>query len=534
MSLLEITELSLETGSADARRVLVDELSLSVDAGRTTVVVGESGSGKSLTALSVVRLLPEAVRMTKGRVRLADTLLSALPLREMERVRGARVGFVFQEPQSALNPVMRIGEQIAEVLRRHRGLGGRVLRDRVVELLNSVGLPDPGRQVMAYPHQLSGGMKQRVMIAIALAGEPELLLADEPTTALDVSTQAQILSLLRQVQAERGMGMLFITHDLAVARQMADSLVVMQGGQVLEHGDAAAIFANPDATYTRSLLAASPRLELGRGPAPPALDAPVILEVEDLTVRYAKPWRIFARYHRNPPAVANASLQVRAGETLAVVGESGSGKTTLGRGILRLLAVDRGSVSFLGRDFLALSPAQLRAARRDLQVIFQDPYASMNPRFTVQAVIEEGLRAQGLLTEPGARAACVARLLQQVGLEPASAARYPHEFSGGQRQRISIARALALSPRLIVCDEPTSALDVSVQTQVLALLKELQVELSLAYLFITHNLAVVAEIAHRVAVMQGGRIVESGPMEQVLFAPRHPYTRALLAAVPRL
>lgn len=534
MNLLQITGLSVVTGSGTTRRVLVDDVSLAVQAGRTTVVVGESGSGKSLTALSVVRLLPEAVRLEKGSVRLADSLLTALPLREMERVRGARVGFVFQEPQSALNPVMRVGDQIGEVLRRHCGLAGRSLRERVQELLASVGLPEPERQSMSYPHQLSGGMKQRVMIAIALAGEPELLLADEPTTALDVSTQAQILALLRQVQAERGMGMLFITHDLAVARQMADSLVVMQGGRVVEQGSAAAIFSGPEAPYTRSLLAASPRLEPGRGPAPPAAEAPLILDVDSLTVRYPKPWQIFKRRRAELPAVADASLQIKAGETLAIVGESGSGKTTLGRGILRLLTVERGSVSFLGRDFLALPPAELRAARRDLQVIFQDPYASMNPRLTVQAVIEEGLRAQGLLTEPGARAARVERLLQQVGLEPASAARHPHEFSGGQRQRISIARALAVSPRLIVCDEPTSALDVSVQTQVLALLKELQDELSLAYLFITHNLAVVAEIAHRVAVMQGGRIVESGPMEEVLFAPRHPYTRMLLAAVPRL
>ena len=534
MSLLEISGLSLVTGAGETRRTLVDDLSLSVEAGRTTVVVGESGSGKSLTALAAVRLLPEAVRLEKGRIRLAETPLCEVPLREMEHIRGARIGFVFQEPQSALNPVMRVGEQIGEVLRRHRGLAGRALRERVEALLVSVGLLEPARQVMAYPHQLSGGMKQRVMIAIALAGEPELLLADEPTTALDVSTQAQILSLLRQVQRERGMGMLFITHDLAVARQMADSLVVMQNGQVLESGDATTVFAQPATRYTRALLDASPKLEPGRGPAPTRLDAPSILEVDDLTIRYGKPWRIFSRRRAEPAAVTNASLQVRSGETLAVVGESGSGKTTLGRGILRLLPVESGRVSFLGRDFLALTQAELRAARRDLQVVFQDPYASMNPRLTVQAVVEEGLRAQGLLTAPGARAARVAELLQQVGLDPASAGRHPHEFSGGQRQRISIARALAVSPRLIVCDEPTSALDVSVQTQVLALLKALQTELSLGYLFITHNLAVVAEIAHRVVVMQGGRVVESGSMEEVLFAPRHPYTRTLLAAVPRL
>ena len=534
MSLLAINDLTLETGPAHAPRTLVEALTLRVEAGKTTVVVGESGSGKSLSALSVVQLLPAGVRRRGGTVHLGDDELTQLSESAMDHVRGARIGFVFQEPQSSLNPVMRAGDQVAEVLQRHRGMRGQRLQRRVHELLEAVGLSAPARRAREYPHQLSGGMKQRVMLAIALAGEPELLLADEPTTALDVSTQAQILALLRTVQRERGMGMLFITHDLAVARQMADHLVVMQNGRVVEQGAAESVLAAPTSPYTRALLDACPRLQEGRGPAPLAADAPVILSVHGMTLRHTPAARWFGARRADAPTVVDASLEVRAGETLAVVGESGSGKTTLGRGILRLLAAEQGRVSFLGRDLLALAPRALRAARRELQVVFQDPYAAMNPRLTVQAIVEEGLLAQGLMPDATLRARRVAELLGQVGLEPAAASRYPHEFSGGQRQRISIARALAVSPRLIVCDEPTSALDVSVQSQVLALLRKLQIDHGLAYLFITHNLAVVAEMAHRVVVMSGGRLVETGPMEEVLFAPREPYTRALLAAVPRL
>lgn len=533
MSLLEIRELCIDVGAEQRTRV-VDTVSLNVEAGRTTVLVGESGSGKSMTALAVVRLLPNAARITGGEIRFAGQNLLKWPEARMCDVRGARIGFVFQEPQTSLNPVMRIGDQVGEVLTRHRGMRGRARDARIVELLEAVEIADATRRMREYPHQFSGGMKQRVMVAIALAGEPDLLLADEPTTALDVSTQAQILELLRREQQRRGMGMLFITHDLAVAHQVGDELVVMRHGAVVEQGAKATIFARPTADYTRHLFAVSPRLAPDDAPTPLAVDAPALLNVRQLSVEFTRRTGLLRRAGGRITAVNDVDLDIRIGETLAVVGESGSGKTTLGRGVLRLVPVSGGRVEFAGDDLLLLAPSALRRARRELQVVFQDPYASMNPRMTVREIIEEGMIAQGIGLDAADRRTRVTQLLQQVGLDAGAMSRHPHEFSGGQRQRISIARALAVEPRLIVCDEPTSALDVSVQAQILALLRGLQSRLGLSYLFITHNLGVVSQLAHRVAVMHRGRIVETGPTGKVLFAPEHPYTKHLLAAVPRL
>lgn len=534
MALLEISKLRLLAHTQGRTIPVVEDLDLELPRGETTVLVGESGSGKSLTALAIVRLLPAAIALAAGSIKLEGRELLRLSEREMNSVRGARIGYVFQEPQAALNPVMRVGRQIGEVLVRHRGLRGRQLRERVVELLAAVGIPEPHSRADDYPHQFSGGMKQRVMIAIALAAEPDLLIADEPTTALDVSTQAQILDLLQAAQRERGMAMLFITHDLAVAHRMADNLVVMKEGRVVEQGGREAIFSAPAHYYTRHLFAVSPRLSPTALPVPPMTVGDPLLSVHDLNVRFPLRGSRWWMRKREFAAVMDANLEVHAGETVAVVGESGSGKTTLGRTLLRLQRAESGRVVFLGQDLFAMPAESLRRARRELQVVFQDPFASMNPRMTVQQIIEEGLVAQNLLPEPGARRGRVARLLEKVGLDPAWHARFPHEFSGGQRQRISIARALAVEPRLIICDEPTSALDVSVQAQILALLRSLQDENGLAYLFITHNLGVVAQLAHRVLVMHQGRIVESGSAREVLFDPRQDYTRALIAAVPSL
>ncbi len=531
--MLEVEDLRVEFGPAGAPVAAVDGVGFAIERGETLVLVGESGSGKSLTALALTRLLPPAARLARGCVRLDGRDLFVLPERRMSEIRGRRIGFVFQEPQVALNPVMRIGEQIGEVLRRHLGLRGAALRRRIVESLDAVGIAEPERRAREYPHQYSGGMKQRAMIAIALAGEPDLLIADEPTTALDVTLQAQILDLLKAEQRRRGMAMLFITHDFGVAWQVADRIAVLRAGRLVEEAPRDDFYRAPRHPYTRALFAALPRLER-RAVVAPAPAATPLLEVSGLSVRFPIRRGVFRRTVGHVGAVEDVSLRLEAGETLAVVGESGSGKTTMGRAILRLLPLAGGSVRFRGEDLAALSPAQLRERRRHLQIVFQDSYAAMNPRMLVGDVIEEGMIAQGLGGSRAAREARVAELLAQVGLEPAHARRYPHEFSGGQRQRICIARALAVDPALIVCDEPTSALDVSVQAQILDLLRELQQRLGLAYLFITHNLGVVAQLAHRVAVMRGGRIVEQGPVDEVLFAPRHPYTSELLAAVPRI
>jgi len=531
--LLEIEGLRVEFGPPEAPTLAINDLSLRIERGETLVLVGESGSGKSLTALAVTRLLPVAARVGGGRVLLDGIDLFALPAAAMSSVRGRRIGFVFQEPQVALNPVMRIGDQIGEVMRRHRGLRGAALKAQVVEALRAVGIPDPARRSREYPHQYSGGMKQRAMIAIALAGEPDLLIADEPTTALDVTLQAQILDLLKAEQRRRGMGMLFITHDFGVAWQVADRVAVLKAGRLVESAPREVFYRAPQHAYSKALFAALPKLER-RAPTSVPRAATPLLEVRDLRIEFPIRKGVFRRVVDRVRAVDGVSLSLAEGETLAVVGESGSGKTTMGRGILRLLPLAGGSVRFRGEDLAQLSAAELRRRRRHLQIVFQDSYSAMNPRMLVGDIVAEGMVAQGLGGTRAARATRVGELLTQVGLEPRHATRYPHEFSGGQRQRICIARALAVEPRLIVCDEPTSALDVSVQAQILDLLRDLQQRLDLSFLFITHNLGVVAQLAQRVAVMHQGRIVEQGPVEQVLFAPAHDYTRQLLAAVPRI
>jgi peptide/nickel transport system ATP-binding protein len=532
-TLLKVEELRVEFGPSAAPVAAVDGLGFEIARGETLVLVGESGSGKSLTALAVTRLLPAAARIAGGRVTLGGLDLFGLPARRLCEVRGKRIGFVFQEPQVALNPVMRVGDQIAEVLREHLGLRGRALRKRVVESLEAVGIPEPERRARDYPHQFSGGMKQRAMIAIALAGEPELLIADEPTTALDVTLQAQILALLKAEQQRRSMGMLFITHDFGVAWQVADRVAVLQAGRLVESASRDEFYRAPSHAYSRALFAALPRLER-RAVVPPAGSGTPLLEVENLRVHFPIRRGVLRRTVDYVRAVDGVSFTLAAGETLAIVGESGSGKTTMGRAILRLLPLAGGTVRFRGEDLARLSPAELRRRRRHLQIVFQDSYAAMNPRMLVGDIIQEGMRAQGIGDTRQARETRVAGLLQQVGLDAAHARRYPHEFSGGQRQRICIARALAVEPALIVCDEPTSALDVSVQAQILDLLRDLQQRLGLAFLFITHNLGVVAQLAHRVAVMHHGVVVESGPVGDVLFAPRHPYTQQLVAAVPAI
>ncbi len=535
-ALLEVRDLAVHFGAVEDPVRAVDGVSFEVGAGETVVLVGESGSGKSLTALAIARLLPPAARVTGGAVHLGGENLFRLPEHRMRDIRGAAVGMIFQEPQSSLNPVMTIGAQIGETLMRHKGLRGAALERRVVELLEAVGIDEAERRMTEYPHQFSGGMKQRVMTAIALSGDPGLLIADEPTTALDVTIQAQVLDLIRAIQRERNMGILFITHDLAVAHRVADRVVVMKEGRIVESGTRDAFYSAPQHAYSKQLFAALPswekRVQEGNAPDTGARDT--ILTVRDLKVWFPIRRGVFRRTVGYVKAVDGVDLAVEQGRTLAVVGESGSGKTTMGKGILQLLDEADGHVEYQGQDLAALDAATLRRYRSDLQVIFQDPYSSMNPRMMVGDIIKEGMLAQGIGADRAARDRRVAELLDQVGLEQAHALRYPHEFSGGQRQRICIARALAVDPRLIVCDEPTSALDVSVQAQILDLLRDLQQRLGLTYLFVTHNIGVVAYLAHRVAVMYQGRIVEHGDVEQVLHRPQHEYTRRLLAAVPTI
>ncbi|MBT8447869.1 MAG: ABC transporter ATP-binding protein [Gammaproteobacteria bacterium] len=531
-ALLEIDGLRVEFG----HKPVVDDVSLRLEGGRTLALVGESGSGKSITALSAMRLLPFAARISQGAIRLDGNDLLKLPETAMQAMRGGRIGMIFQEPQSSLNPVMRIGDQIAETLRAHTGLGRDAVRDRVIELLEAVGISDAVRRYRDYPHQFSGGMKQRVMIAIAIAAEPDVLVADEPTTALDVTTQAQVLGLLRQLQRERGMSMLFITHDLAVAQKMADQVAVMRNGRVVEQGAAGSFFAAPGHEYSRSLFSALPTPEKRQrdGIDKVDSDAEMVLEVRDLKVHFPIRRGVFRKVVGQVRAVDGVSVAIRKGHTVAVVGESGSGKTTMGKGLLQLVTPTAGAVMHDDEDLASLSERELRARRSLLQIVFQDPFSSMNPRMMITDIIQEGMIAQGIGSSRIDREQRVDELLGQVGLLSAHKYRYPHEFSGGQRQRICIARALAVEPELIVCDEPTSALDVSVQAQILALLRELQVELGIAYLFITHNVAVVEYLAHEVIVMRDGRVVEQGSVDAVLRNPSEAYTRELLAAVPRL
>ncbi|MDN5836547.1 MAG: ABC transporter ATP-binding protein [Nitrosospira sp.] len=632
--LLQIDNLEtiLHTGAAPVRAV--DGLSLQILQGETFALLGESGCGKSMTALSVMRLLPEAGEIVAGSIRIGEEDLLLLPEAAMRNVRGKRISMIFQEPMLSLNPVMTVAEQIGEVLRRHFNLRGAAAQKRILEILNQVGIPDASRRMKEYPFQFSGGMKQRVMIAMALAGEPELLIADEPTTALDVTIQAQVLDLMRDLQQRDGMAILLITHDLAVAAEMADRVAVMYAGEIVETATREAFFRSPAHPYSQKLFASLPgkarrrqglplaaisgnvpplsrefvacrfadrcdhvwelcrevapgwsevtgshrvrchlfnedsrprAQEPGRGsqgpesgvqglegsdgsdlPAAPDRESGFagssLLSVTDLKVHFPIRKGLVKRVVGHVKAVDGVSLTIRQGTTLALVGESGCGKTTVGKGILQLIPPTAGSVRYNGIELAGLERDRLRQMRAEFQLIFQDPYSSLNPRMRIVDIIEEGMNALKVESDgkashaehpsPVPKGSRVDALLESVGLPPEVKWRYPHEFSGGQRQRIAIARALAVNPRLIVCDEPTSALDVSVQAQILNLLKALQSTLGLAYLFITHNISVVEYIADEVAVMYLGRIVEQGSVDEVLGSPRHPYTQALLSAVP--
>jgi microcin C transport system ATP-binding protein len=494
-----------------------------VGKGETVALVGESGSGKSVTALSTVGLLPDSASVT-GSVRYLGREMVGASENDLRRVRGNDISFIFQEPMTSLNPLHTIERQIGESLGLHQGLTGTASRARILDLLTKVGIRNPESRLDAYPHQLSGGQRQRVMIAMALANGPELLIADEPTTALDVTIQAQILELLAELKRSESLSLLFITHDLGIVRRIADRVCVMQGGAIIEQGPTADIFANPQHPYTRKLLAAEPK---GR-PDPVPEGATEIARTENLRVWFPIHQGFLRRVTGHVKAVNAASLSVRAGETLGIVGESGSGKTTLALAMLRLIGSE-GRISIRGRDISTLSGAALRPYRRDMQIVFQDPYGSLSPRMTAAEIIAEGLGVHGL--EPGRnRADMVAEIMTEVGLDPAMAARYPHEFSGGQKQRIAIARAMILRPKLVMLDEPTSALDMTVQVQIVDLLRELQRKHGLAYIFISHDLRVVRALSHKVMVMKDGDVVEQGDSAAIFDAPQTEYTRALMAA----
>ncbi|GAB6067313.1 dipeptide ABC transporter ATP-binding protein [Methylothermus subterraneus] len=516
----------------ERRFTAVDKVSFTIRRGETFALVGESGSGKSITALSVMRLLPPNARIVAGAVKLDGEDLLRLPEMRMNHLRGKRIAMIFQDPMTSLNPVRTVGDQIGEVLALHFGLNRKTIRQRCLELLRQVGLSDLEQKLGSFPHQLSGGQRQRVMIAIALAGEPDLLIADEPTTALDVTLQAQILELLGKLQRQRAMALWLITHDLGLVADFADVAAVMQNGRIVEvcQRRDASLFAYPTHPYTRQLLAARPRLDrcLARPPAP-AKPTPPLLQVRNFKVWYPIRRGLLQRVRAYVKAVDDVSFTLSQGETLAIVGESGCGKTTLGKGLLRLIPPTAGRVYLDGRELEEL-PTKQRC--RAMQIVFQDPFSAMNPRMLVGEILAEGLKSLRPDIPPSKRIERIERLLEDVGLPAESRLRYPHEFSGGQRQRICIARALAVEPKLIVCDEPTSSLDVSVQQQILKLLKDLQHKTGVSYLFISHDLAVVAEIADQVAVMHQGKIVEMGRTEQILFSPQHPYTQRLLAALP--
>ena len=503
------------------------EFSFTLDRGETLALVGESGSGKSVTALSILQLLPYPLAMhgAQSSIRFAgEELIGATP-DALRQVRGDRIAMIFQEPMTSLNPLHTIERQIGEILLVHRRMSARAAGERILELLRMVQLPNAEGRLGAYPHQLSGGQRQRVMIAMAIANEPDILIADEPTTALDVTIQANILALLRDLRDRLGMALLLITHDLTIVRKMAERVCVMTEGEIVEAGPAAAIFDRPRHPYTKRLLAAEPK---GRA-APADPSAPLLIEAEATRVWFPIRAGVLRRVRGYVKAVDGVSLEVRAGATLGVVGESGSGKTTLGLALLRLIA-SQGRIRFAGRDISRLSERRIRPLRREMQIVFQDPYSSLSPRLSVAQIVEEGLRVHSLAANLAERRRLIETALAEVGLDPRIADRYPHEFSGGQRQRIAIARALVLKPRLVVLDEPTSALDMSVQAQIVELLRELQSRRGLAYLFISHDLRVIRALAHEILVMKDGRIVESGSTERIMTAPEHPYTRALMAA----
>ncbi|MGU3401410.1 ABC transporter ATP-binding protein [Brucellaceae bacterium D45D] len=543
---LSVEKLTTSFKTAEGWRAVIRDIDFQVHAGETVAIVGESGSGKSVTALSAMRLLPAGKSRSEGRILLDGRDLLKVSEAEMRAVRGGSIGMIFQEPMTSLNPVFTIGNQLAEALVLHQKMSWKQAEAEALKLMERVRIPAAKTRLHEYPHKFSGGMRQRVMIAMALACKPRLLIADEPTTALDVTIQAEILHLIRELQREENMAVLFITHDMGVVAEVADRTVVMLRGDMVETGATRELFTNPKAAYTKSLLASIPRLGTmgdavaprrfpqvdpktgeakdGRVTKPVATDRKPILEASDIVVRFDLP---NGRIH----AVENVSFDLRPGETLALVGESGCGKSTTGRAIMRLLQPTSGSIVIDGLDVTNLGASALRSMRRNAQMIFQDPFASLNPRIRIGAAIAEPMLSHGIMNKKQAKER-VAELLQQVGLAPAMADRFPHEFSGGQRQRISIARALALEPKLIVADEAVSALDVSVKAQVANLLMDLQEKHDLAYLFISHDMAVVERISHRVAVMYLGEIVEIGPRQAIFNNPQHPYTRRLIDAVP--
>ena len=522
--LVEVVGLNVAFGT----RHVVRDVSFSLARGRALALVGESGSGKSLTALALLGLLPPGAAST-GRIRLDGQEVVGADQATLRRLRGGVAGMVFQEPMNSLNPLTRIGRQITEAMRLHPRAGGPIdgaaARGRAIALLAEVGFPDGAARLDAFPHQLSGGQRQRVMIAIALANDPALLIADEPTTALDVTIQAQILKLLAAEKVARGLTLLLISHDLAIVRRYADDVCVMKDGDVVEAGPVAQVFQQPQHPYTRMLLAAEP----GGAPAASVIDAPVLMQGEEIRVHFAIRRGILRRAVAQVKAVDGVSVTVRQGETVALVGESGSGKSTMGFALLKLQAAE-GRVSFAGRDLSTIDRAALRHLRADMQIVFQDPFGSLSPRLSVGEIIAEGLAVHEPSLTLGAREARVEGALAEVGLAADSVERYPHEFSGGQRQRIAIARAMVLKPRFVVLDEPTSALDMSVQSQIVELLRGLQVEHNLGYLFISHDLKVVRAMAHRVVVLRHGKVVEQGPATDIFARPREAYTRALMAA----
>jgi microcin C transport system ATP-binding protein len=526
-AVLSVTDLDVRF-SQDGKTVhAVRGVTFTVGAGETVALVGESGSGKSVTALSTVSLLPDSAQVT-GSVQFGTREMVGAPEARLRDIRGNDISFIFQEPMTSLNPLHTLEKQIGESLALHQGLSGDKARARIIDLLEKVGIADAESRLGAYPHQLSGGQRQRVMIAMALANGPKLLVADEPTTALDVTIQAQILDLLKRLKDEEGMSLLFITHDLGIVRRFADRVCVMQHGEIVEQGRTEAVFDAPTHPYTRKLLGAEPT---GR-PDPVAADAPEIVRTDGLRVWFPITRGILRRTVGHVKAVNHAQLTVRAGETLGIVGESGSGKTTLALALMRLVSSD-GPIVFQGQDVQGWKSGALRPLRKHMQIVFQDPFGSLSPRMNVGQIIAEGLGVHGVPDGQDAKTA-VAEMLTEVGLDPAMADRYPHEFSGGQRQRIAIARAMILRPRLVVLDEPTSALDMTVQVQIVDLLRSLQRKYGLAYLFISHDLRVVRAMAHQVIVMQRGDIVEAGTAEQVFDAPREAYTRELLAAALNL
>ena len=524
-TLLQVRDLSVTFGAGDNAVRAVRRVSFDIRRGETVALVGESGSGKSVTALSVLQLLPYPMaHHPTGSIRFQGRELVGAPARELLAVRGDRVSMIFQEPMTSLNPLHTIERQVNEVLILHKGLSREAARKRTLELLEQVGIPEAAKRLDAYPHQLSGGQRQRVMIAMALANEPDLLIADEPTTALDVTIQAQILKLLKTLQARYGMALLFITHDLGIVRKMADRVCVMTKGRIVEQGPVTQVFDAPQHSYTQHLLSAEPK---GR-PAAADPEAPEILRLDDVKVHFPIKRGLLRRTVGHVKAVDGVSISLRQGHTIGLVGESGSGKTTLGLALLRL-EKSEGGIRFDGQDLQRIAPRDLRSLRRQMQIVFQDPFSSLSPRMSVAEIVGEGLEVHRI-GSPAERNRAIDQALDEVGLETAARERYPHEFSGGQRQRIAIARALVLKPRFIVLDEPTSALDMSVQAQIVDLLRDLQVRHGLAYLFISHDLRVVRALADEVVVLRHGKVVERGPARQVFEAPQTPYTQALIAA----